>query len=149
VARSGNIAHNTVREYCQRAKAAGTGWPLPEGTDDARLDALLFQRKQYTTSRSMPDIAYLHRERCKEGATLQLLWHEYKESYPDGYQYTQFCEHYRRGRKKLDLCLRQEHRASEKIFVDFCRSDHPHRGPAHRGDHSSPSIFVAVFGASN
>jgi transposase len=51
--------------------------------------------------------------------TLQLLWHEYKGRDPDGLQYTQFCEHYRRWRGRLDLVMRQEHRAGEKAFVDF------------------------------
>jgi len=27
--------------------------------------------------------------------TLQLLWLEYKEQHPDGYQYSLFCERYR------------------------------------------------------
>jgi hypothetical protein len=34
--------------------------------------------------------------------TLSQLWLEYKEKHPGGYQYTQFCEHYWRWRKKLD-----------------------------------------------
>ncbi len=27
--------------------------------------------------------------------TLQLLWHEYKDTHPYGYQYSQFCERYK------------------------------------------------------
>ena len=47
-----------------------------------------------------------------------LLWQEYKEGTPSGYQYSQFCELYRQWRKKLDLSMRQEHHAGEKFFVD-------------------------------
>jgi len=51
--------------------------------------------------------------------TLQLLWHEYKEKDPDGYQYSQFCRIYRQWAEKLDPCLRQDYRAGEKLFVDY------------------------------
>jgi transposase len=50
---------------------------------------------------------------------LELLWREYKEQYPDGYQYSQFCERYRRFRNKLDYSMRQDHRGGEKLVVDY------------------------------
>ena len=48
--------------------------------------------------------------------TLSLLWQEYKESHPDGLQYSWFCDQYRAWAGKLDLVMRQDHRASEKVF---------------------------------
>ena len=42
VARSCCVARSTVSDYLARAKAAGLAWPLPEGMDEDRLDALLF-----------------------------------------------------------------------------------------------------------
>jgi transposase len=51
--------------------------------------------------------------------TLQLLWLEHKAGHPDGYQYTQFCRHYLRWARQLDVVMRQEHRAGEKLFVDY------------------------------
>jgi transposase len=47
------------------------------------------------------------------------LWREYKEQYPEGYQYSQFCDLYRRYRGKLDYSMRQDHRGGEKLFVDY------------------------------
>lgn len=148
VARSCNIAHSTVREYVRRAQTAGLGWPLPAEMDDARLEATLLRRSNYNTKRPLPDMNYLHTEMCRKSVTLQLLWHEYKQAHPDGYQYTQFCEHYRRGRKRLDLCLRQEHRAGEKVFVDWAGQTVP-IADRHTGDITFASIFTAVLGASN
>lgn len=52
--------------------------------------------------------------------TLELLWQEYKELHPDGYQYSQFCDLYHRRLKKQDVCLRQDHKWGEKVFVDYC-----------------------------
>ena len=48
-----------------------------------------------------------------------LLWQEYKAQYPDGYQYSQFCHLYRQWAGRIDPVMRQEHRAGEKMFVDY------------------------------
>lgn len=52
--------------------------------------------------------------------TLALLWTECKAEHPEGYQYSQFVDRYRRFEKKLSMVLRQQHRAGEKAFFDFC-----------------------------
>ncbi len=47
--------------------------------------------------------------------TLALLWQEYKADHPDGLQYSWFCERYHQAwRGKLDVVMRQDHRAGEK-----------------------------------
>ena len=46
-------------------------------------------------ARQLPDPATMRRELRRKGVTLQLLWQEYREAHPEGYGYTQFCEHYR------------------------------------------------------
>ena len=53
--------------------------------------------------------------------TQQLLWEEYRRINPDGYRYSRFCELYQRWRRKQDVVLRQEHKAGEKLFVDWPR----------------------------
>lgn len=90
IARSCNISHSTVLEYIRRAERAGLGWPLPEDMDDTALESRLF----VTVStgpyvRPIPDMEYIHRELRRDGVTLQLLWNEYKDRHPDGYQYVQ------------------------------------------------------------
>jgi transposase len=61
----------------------------------------------------------VHRELRRKGVTLQLLWMEYKQAHPDGYQYSQFCELYRRWPERVDLVMRQHHRAGDKLFIDY------------------------------
>ena len=77
-----------------------------------------------------------------------LLWQEYKEREPSGYQYSQFCDLFRRWQGKLDLSMRQEHRAGEKMFVDYCGQTLPIVDPA-TGEIRDAQVFVAVMGASN
>ena len=91
---------------------------------------------------------YLYREMKKKGVTLQLLWHEYREANPDGYQYSRFCYHYSQWVEKLDLCLRQEYRAGEKLFVDYAGQTMELTDPE-TGEIQEIQIFVATLGASN
>ena len=59
----------------------------------------------------------MRRELRGKNVTLALLWQEYKAIHPEGLQYSWFCEQYREWAGKLDLVMRQEHCAGEKLLV--------------------------------
>ena len=149
IARSCNIPHSTVINYLRRAEAAGVAWPLPPDMSDTDVEKLLFPTVPADRKVPMPDFEAIHTELLgHKYVTLELLWREYKRIYPEGYQYSYYCELYRRWAKKLDIYLRQEHRAGERMFVD-------HAGPTvpvvdrDTGLVKEASIFVAVLGASS
>ena len=120
IVRGCGVGLGTVSDYVQRVEAAGLSWPLPGDLDDAALEARVFARPSVTSAgREMPEWAFVHRELRRDGVTLQLLWHEYIETHPDGYRYSQFCERYRQWARKLNPSMRQVHRAGEKTFVDY------------------------------
>jgi transposase len=152
IAASCSISHSTVKEVLIRAEEAGLTWPLPNGLDEESLEAKLYPQPATTKSaagkRPQPDFAYIHKELSRAGVTLQLLWEEYKEKYPDGYQRSQYCELYRRWQKTLDLSMRQIHRAGEKLFVDYAGQTVPVTDLS-TGEVREAQIFVAVLGASN
>lgn len=152
IARSCSVNHSTVADYLFRAKTAGLDrWPLPDDLDEARLEARLFPVRPTVPepTRLAPNWPAIHDElHGHKHVTLQLLWQEYKQSNPDGYQYSRFCELYRRWADKLDLTLRQEHRAGEKLFVDYAGDKVP-VVDSKTGTITEASIFVAVLGASN
>jgi len=95
----------------------------------------------------MPDCTYIHQELKRTGVTLQLLWDEYRENHPEGYGYSQFCEHYRRWSGKLRLSMRQQHRIGEKTFIDFS-GKRPHIVDPKTGEKIDVELFVAALGAS-
>jgi transposase len=98
----------------------------------------------------LPDWHYIHKELRRPGVTLVLLWLEYKETHPaDGYSYSQFCHHYRAFEGRLDLVMRQEHRAGEKLFVDFPGQRLPMYDRRTGDVVIKAELFVAVLGASN
>jgi transposase len=80
--------------------------------------------------------------------TLDLLHQEYLQQHPDGYRYTQFCEHYREWLGHQRLSMRQIHAAGEKLFVDYSGKK-PKVVDPRTGEVREVELFVAVLGASN
>jgi transposase len=150
IAQSCSIAHSTVSEYLRRFREAPLSWPLSEKIDDNQLEQLLFPRPQIGSPhrRPQPDWAYIHRELRRKGVTLMLLWQEYKEVHPNGYQPSQFCHLYRQWVKQLDPVMRQEHRAGEKMFVDYAGMTVA-VFDMQSAKMREAQIFVAVLGASS
>lgn len=149
IARSLSISHSTVLDMLHRAEAAKLSWPLPETLDDASLEAKLYPgNSEPARRRPEPDMESIHRELSRKGVTLQLLWQEYKQDRPDGYQYSQFCERYRQWSGKLDVVLRQTYRAGERMFVDYAGPTVP-VVDRRTGQTREAQIFVAVLAASN
>jgi len=151
IARSCSMSNGGVCGYLQRAQVAHLSWPLPDELDDAALEALLFPSVANLAVRGvpLPDFQRIYQElRSHRHLTLSLLWQEYKENHGTGYQYSRFCQLYRDWAKKLDVVMRQEHRAGDKTYVDHAGPTVPVVDPE-SGDLREASIFVAVLGASN
>ena len=122
---------------------------LPESLDDAQLERMLYPRPlAASVPRPEPDWPSVHRELKRKGVTLQLLWDEYKAAHRRGYQYSAFCQRYRGWLGKRDLVMRQDHRAGERLFVDYAGQTAQVIDRA-TGETRPAHIFVAVMGASN
>ncbi|MBU2720989.1 IS21 family transposase, partial [Acidithiobacillus ferridurans] len=94
IARSVNAGRTTVQEYLQRFAASGLSWPTE--LEDAALESRLFPPPPPAgTARPEPDWTVVQHELRRKGVTLLLLWQEYKEREPDGFQYSWFCDCYR------------------------------------------------------
>ena len=122
--------------------------PLPPELDDEELLEKRLFRPSSEAVKPQPDCEYMHRELQKKGVTMQLLWQEYKENHPDGYQITQFSECYRQWRKTRDVSMRLDHKAGDKAFSDFAGKTQP-IVDAKTGEVSQAQLFVCTLGASN
>lgn len=142
------IARSTVQDYYRRFQAAGLTWPLPDTLGEVELNALLFPSPTIKKDKTPPDWADIHKELARKGVTLQLLWQEYIQNFPQGYQYTRFCQLYRQWPKSHKLSMRQRHRAGEKLFVDWAGQTMPITNPM-TGAVSQAQILVAAWGPSN
>ena len=149
IARAVGVARSTVAEYCRRADAAGVSFPLPDELDEEGLEALLFPKLEPTTERPVPDWAAVHKQlrARRHHVTLRLLWLEWRAEHPEGFGYSQFCEHYRRFVSTLDVVMRLAYAPGERMFVDFSGDKatwcDPETGEVHEAE-----VFVAVLGFS-
>lgn len=148
IAQSVRIGRSTVGDCLGRARLAGISWPTD--LDDAALENALYPPRPAMPSecRSMPNWPDMHREIRRKGVTLFLLWEEYKGIHPEGFQYSWFCRHYREYAGKVDLVMRQRHRAGETTFVDYAGQTVP-VVDRETGEMRAAQIFVAVLGASS
>lgn len=152
IANACGIGRSTVIEYLWRAGEAKLTWPLPTGLTDEELERKLFPpiKVSLDTPKPLPDFDYIQSELVTHkrlNLTLDQLWVEYHEQHPDGYQYSYFCELYRDWLGKRDYCMRQVHKAGEKLFVDY--GSGLDIWDTRTGEAIRTHLFVSVWGASN
>lgn len=119
---------NRAGNRARRPYRVGARW------DDAKLETALFPAAEPATpaQKAPPDFAAMHEQlRRHRNVTLRLL-----------------CELYQRWRRKLDVVMRQEHKAGEKAFVDWAGDSIPIHDPATGAVWQAP-LFVAALGASS
>lgn len=154
--RAVGCSKTAVSDCLRRAAAAGlNSWEAIAELDEAELERRLYPSARAGgvlvrgVSRPLPDWAQVREELARRDhqVTLTLLWQEYKAEHPDGYQYSQFAELYRRFEKKLSVVLRQAHRGGEKAFVDFC--DGLSLIDPDTGELIPTQLFVGALGASS
>ena len=153
IARALQLSKGVVSKYIKAARDTGIEWPALALLDEAALGAALIPAAKVVHTRGdrvLPDVITLHRELRRKGVTLQLLWEEYTAAHPDQptYRYTQFVEHYRCYARTLKRSMRQQHRAGEKLFIDYAGPTLPVIDAA-TGEIRQAHIFVGALGASN
>lgn len=150
IERSCSVSHVTVGAYINHVKSSGTTWEEIEKLEEPQL-RLLVKGAQSSVRKSLrpePDWQVIHKELKHKGVTLQLLWEEYKELNPEGYQSTQFYDLYRKWKGTINPWMRQNHKAGDKLFVDYTGHTVPIKDPK-TGNLHQAQVFVAVLGMSN
>ena len=149
IAASLSIGATTVIDCLHRAARAGLAWPLPDEIDDAILEKRLYPpQTTVKEQRPLPNWAVIQRELKRPGVTLELLWQEYRDQFPDGYGYSRFCDLHRAWEKRVSPTMRQTHIAGERMFVDYSGTKLQLIEQT-TGEILTAELFVAVLGASN
>lgn len=152
IANSTRIPRSTVRDYLARAKQAGIGWPVAQEMSVEEVHARLFQAEQKNSSkmpRPLPAWTKVHKDLTAPGVTLRLLWEEYRQDHPNGYQYSWFAHKYRQWARKLDVWMPQAHKVGEKTFVDYSGLKLQIWAPNLQDIAYEAEIFVGVLGGSD
>lgn len=150
ISRELGISKNTVKRYLHRVESRG----LPpeaisthcnESREHILLEEKAGERDKLAELRSLfPDIG---RELEKTGFTLHYLWCRYRDTHPDGYQYSQFCHHYQKYRESKSAVMHFEHGAGDKLFIDYAGKK-LHYVEHGTGEITECEFFVSVLGQS-
>ena len=147
IERASQLPSSTVNDYIKRFKDSKLTFVELSDLSESEVYQRLFSEPVKQRGKTKPDFAKINRELRKKNITRQLLWEEYKEQYPEGMGYTQFCYHLSEWQKKLNVSMRQIHKAGEKLFVDYSglKGEITDRKS---GKKTLVDIFVATLGAS-
>lgn len=129
IARELGLSKNTVKNYLSGAVAE------EKGKQSVRLEFL------------HGFFPYCREELGRKGVTRQILWGEYKDKYPDGYGYTQFCGYLQKWLSNTDVSLHIEQQPGDKMYVDFTGS-RLSVVDASTGEIIPVEVFVSVLGYS-
>lgn len=148
VGRATGVSCSTVSDTVTRFAASGLVWPVPEMSDSVLERRLYRPKGEFATDEREPNWERVHKEMHRKHVTLMLLWNEYKCEHPDGYQYSWFCSRYRAWAARLDPVMRQEHKAGERLFIDWAGDTMDVVDPD-TGEIRDAYVFLAVLGASS
>lgn len=103
----------------------------------------------------MPDYQEIYDRLSAPGskANLFYLWLKYKQDHPAGYQYTQFCEHFRRfvsknyGSEAVSMVV--ERIPGEKVYIDWIGDQPEILLDPMTGELKKVHFFVTTVGVSN
>jgi transposase len=148
IARALGISRPVVAKYWSGFQASGLEADQIEAMADS---ALLLEPLKPTDNRQYRQLAQYFPayvvELKRTGVTLELLWQEYRRRHPEGYQYSRFCYHFQTWRGTSDVRMHIEHKAGDKLFVDYAGDKLALTDPA-SGGQKPVEVFVAVLGAS-
>lgn len=144
---------HTIDDYVMRIEQSGKIIPQLFKLNDEELGELLYSGKED----AVPDARYndfikridvIQQELKRTGVTRLRLWQEYKEEVPEGYSYSQFCEHLSAFGRKNAATMHFEHRPGEKLQIDFAGKPLTYVDPS-TGEIISCPVLVCVFTVLN
>lgn len=149
-AKTVGIGKTAATEYLAGFKASGLDYSSVPGMSDSELFKAISKKKQTENPRYTDlcnQFVYFEKELKRTGVTLQLLWEEYKSSRTDYYGHSQFCHHFHHWCKEKKVSMHMEHKAGDKMFVDFTGKKLTVTNPK-TGEITEHEVFVSVLGAS-
>jgi transposase len=115
-------SRNTVKRYLRQIEALQISTETLLDMDDEQISALL-QKKPSVENPRTEDLEalfpYFEKELVRVGMNRMVLWGEYKRRFPDGYNYSRFCDHFRQWRQSRKGTMHFEHDPGKEMYMDF------------------------------
>jgi len=144
------ISRNTVKKYLHLVKSRGYTYEEFLKLEDAAMDEVLKEDitgDDQRLSSLEAFLPYMEKELRRTGVNRWVLWEEYKTKHPAGFSYAHFCRHYQQWSKNTDSCMHMEHKAGDKVFVDYAGKK-LQIVDKQTGEIKPVEVFVAILGAS-
>lgn len=145
------LSRNTVKKYIDSFKGLRTTWDEVNQLSDKDLDELFCKEPApFIDNRLgvLHEFLKFQEKRLRQrGVTLLRLWEDYHVQYPDGFKMTSFYRHYNLWKRRVHPSMHMDHKAGDKIFVDFTGEKLHVVDPA-SGEVKAMEVFVAILGAS-
>ena len=151
IGRALKVSRTVVTKYLEWFRDSGLSWEQAQELPDSKLLTVLEGTRAPETNARYERLAErfptMVKELRRKGVTLQLLWEEYQRAHPDGYQSSQFCHHFHLWRKGTEVGMHIDHKAGEKLFVDYAGDKLAIVDPD-SGAGQPVETFVAILAAS-
>ncbi len=145
-----SISKGSVINYVERFEQSKLPWPLPETLSDSALAEALFPSQSALSEQpaeSLPDIDYILKELSRPHMTLQRLWEEYAEIYPNGLKRSAFYNFVTRNTPPK-ISMKMIHKGGDKVFSDYS-GDGLEYIDRKTGEVVPVDLFVCAWGASS
>ncbi len=126
-----HAARETINGYVKQFSELGKGFDELLKLNDQELSSLVFKeydrvKKDWRYADLQDRIPGLYDELKKPHVTRMTLWEEYHEKVPEGYGYTQFCEHLNRYLQARQAVMHFEHEPAASMMFDFAGDKIPY-----------------------
>lgn len=144
------IHRNSVNAYVHLLSACEKPWEELLGLSDSELSTLFPTHSPIEDGRYeqlSKHFEYFRQELKKPGCTKRTLWKDYLQKNPEGYSYTQFCEHLNRWLRQVKGSGKLIHKAGDKVYVDYTGKK-LHYINRSSGEVIEVEVFVAILPCS-
>jgi len=146
-----SISRNTVKKYIILYQLLNLSIDDINQKSDAELEELFSNNNTQSLTPKLKAVyaffPYMERELKKTGVTKYAMWEEYYKQHPDGLKSSQFCEHYRRWSKRVNPVMHMNHKAGDKMFIDYAGKT-LELVDKDTGELTEVQFYVAILGAS-
>lgn len=140
-----SIGRTTVQYTLHRIERSSLTLEEVLTLSECELKSRISRRGRYQTrEREHLDFESIAKEMSRPHVTLELLHAEYLERNPGGYCYSVYCAKYRAWKKTSRIWMRQEHKAGEKVMVDYSGAK-AHLVDSSTGELIEVPLFVGVL----
>ncbi len=150
ISEKSGCSRNTVKKYIRQFIALGMTFEELNKLNNTSLEELfktdptVSNEKLDTLKSYFPE---MEKALKRKGITREYLWQKYISDHPDGYRVSMFKEHYNRWRKQSVGTMHIEHKAGDKMQVDYA-GNRLEIVDLDTGELRPVEVFVAILGAS-